>query len=249
MGLDYKYDANFINLFKRNFLMVIHGLALAASQFYLPLPIVHTLSFSSPIFVFIIDYFENGVRVSKSQIYCLLLAVMGMICTVNSELVRRLLDDNYEITTDFKNYISLDPYHFTIYSLVLMFVMFLWAYAILRVRNCYKNHHSLVNFHLGLMFLISCGFLYPIKVTQPSSLVDLGNTVIWSGIPLVIAQSCFGAGIAHNRKTGQIAVLTGIPILLSYVIAYFRYGEMPDPFEMIGSGLIMIGVYGVINCS
>ena len=57
MTLDYKYDVNFINLIKRNVIMVIHGLAMAAAQFYLPLPIVHTISFCSPIFVFVIDYF------------------------------------------------------------------------------------------------------------------------------------------------------------------------------------------------
>lgn len=57
MSLDYKYDVNFVNLFKRNFIMVIHGLAMAAAQFYLPLPIVHTISFFAPIFIFVIDYF------------------------------------------------------------------------------------------------------------------------------------------------------------------------------------------------
>ena len=55
--LDFKYDVNFWNLLKRNSIMVIHGLAIAAAQFYLPLPIVHTVSFFAPIFIFIIDYF------------------------------------------------------------------------------------------------------------------------------------------------------------------------------------------------
>ena len=57
MGLDYKYDVNFNNIFKRNLIVVIHGLAITAAQFYLPLPIVHTVNFFAPIFIFIIDYF------------------------------------------------------------------------------------------------------------------------------------------------------------------------------------------------
>jgi hypothetical protein len=57
MTLDFKYDVTFNNLFKRNFIMALHGLAMGTAQFYLPLPIVHTISFFSPIFVFIIDYF------------------------------------------------------------------------------------------------------------------------------------------------------------------------------------------------
>ena len=57
MTLEYKYDVTFINLFKRNFFVVLHGLAMGTAQFYLPLPIVHTINFFAPIFIFIIDYF------------------------------------------------------------------------------------------------------------------------------------------------------------------------------------------------
>ena len=95
MTLDYKYDINFKNLLKRNSIMVIHGLAIAAAQFYLPLPIVHTISFFAPIFIFIIDYFENGVRINKSQFYCLLAGVLGIICTINNDLVTKIIDPDY----------------------------------------------------------------------------------------------------------------------------------------------------------
>ena len=57
MCVDYKYDVNFKNILKRNFIMVVHGLAITAAQFYLPLPIVHTINFFAPIFIFVIDYF------------------------------------------------------------------------------------------------------------------------------------------------------------------------------------------------
>jgi len=84
MPLDYKYDTNFYNISKRNIIVVIHGLAITAAQFYLPLPIVHTINFFSPIFIFVIDYFENGVRINKTQFYFLLLSVFGVLCTINS---------------------------------------------------------------------------------------------------------------------------------------------------------------------
>jgi drug/metabolite transporter (DMT)-like permease len=95
MPLDYKYDTNFYNISKRNIIVVIHGLAITAAQFYLPLPIVHTINFFSPIFIFVIDYLENGVRINKTQFYFLLLSVFGVLCTINSELVSTLLDDKY----------------------------------------------------------------------------------------------------------------------------------------------------------
>lgn len=95
MPLDYKYDTNFYNISKRNIIVVIHGLAITAAQFYLPLPIVHTINFFSPIFIFVIDYLENGVRINKTQFYFLLLSIFGVLCTINSELVSTLLDDKY----------------------------------------------------------------------------------------------------------------------------------------------------------
>ena len=55
--LDYKYDLNFYTMIKRNTALAIQGIAVTMAQFYLPLPIVHTISFFSPIFIFIIDYF------------------------------------------------------------------------------------------------------------------------------------------------------------------------------------------------
>lgn len=57
MTLDFKYEVNFINLLKRNSIVVLHGIAIATAQFYLPLPIVFTINFFAPIFIFIIDYF------------------------------------------------------------------------------------------------------------------------------------------------------------------------------------------------
>ena len=57
MTLDFKYEVNFWNMMKRNISMTIQGVAVTMAQFYMPIPLVHTISFFAPIFVFIIDYF------------------------------------------------------------------------------------------------------------------------------------------------------------------------------------------------
>ena len=57
MGVDFKYDINFKNMNKRNISLAIQGVAVTMAQFYLPLPIVHTICFFSPVFLFVIDYF------------------------------------------------------------------------------------------------------------------------------------------------------------------------------------------------
>lgn len=198
-------------------------LAIGTAQFYLPLPVVHTVNFFGPIFIFIIDFFENGVSINKKQLYCLLAGVLGIICTINDELINKIMDNEYEIKTDFKNYISLDPTSFSLYGLALIGVMFVWAYGLLRVRTFYKNTHIHVNFHLGMLFILMSGFLYPIKVSKPSDLWILFKGFFYSGIPHACAQTFFGTGLTLNRKTGQVVILTGIPVLLGYLISYYRY--------------------------
>ena len=95
LTLDFKYDVNFNNILKRNAIVVVHGLLFTAAQFYLPLPIVHTVNFFAPIFIFVIDYFENGVRVTTAQLWFLVVSVLGVLCTVNSELFSKLIDPHY----------------------------------------------------------------------------------------------------------------------------------------------------------
>jgi drug/metabolite transporter (DMT)-like permease len=126
--------------------------------------------------------------------------------------------------------------------------MFVWAYGLLRVRTFYKNTHVHVNFHLGLLLVFSAGFLYPIKVKHPSSLWTLFIGLFMTGLPLALGQLVFVAGLGLNKKTGQLIILTGIPVFIGYLVSYFRYGESIKPMEAIGSTLILVGLLGVINC-
>lgn len=97
MTIDYKYDVNFKNIFKRNAIMVIHGLAITVSQFYLPLPIVHTINFFAPVFIFIIDYLENGIKINRLQTFFLILSILGLVSTINNELFESILQVDHEI--------------------------------------------------------------------------------------------------------------------------------------------------------
>ena len=150
--------------------------------------------------------------------------------------------------TEFGHYISLDPLHFSLYGLGLILVMFGWAYGLLRVRTFYKNTHVHANFHLGLCFMISSGFLYPSDDDQRSSLPVLGKAFLFTALPLALFQLLFVAGIGLNKKTGQLIVLTGIPVLVGFMISFYRYGEKIGSMEIVGSAMLLFGVIGVINC-
>lgn len=102
--------------------------------------------------------------------------------------------------------------------------MFLWAYGLLRVRTFYKNNHTHVNFHLGVIFVISSGFLYPFQVHKRTDLWVLFVSAFATALPLVLGQLVFVAGLGLNKKTGQIVILTAIPVFIGYLLSYFRYG-------------------------
>lgn len=73
-------------------------------------------------------------------------------------------------------------------------------------------------------------------------------SVLLVGLPLALGQMVFVAGLGLNKKTGQIVILTGIPVLIGYLISYFHYGETIQSMELIGSIMILIGLTGVIKC-
>jgi len=126
--------------------------------------------------------------------------------------------------------------------------MFLWAYGLLRVRTFVKNTHVHANFHMGLCYLVSSGILYPLRVSKPSDLSVIFKAFFYTALPLAIAQSFMVAGIGLNKKTGQLIMLTALPVMIGYAVSYYRYGEKINSMQVIGSLILLIGVFGVINC-
>lgn len=76
-------------------MMTFHSFGTALGQFILPLPIIHTISCSSILFVFLIDYFMNGTKVNEKQIVGIVTGVIGVFVTSNGLLLENLLDINH----------------------------------------------------------------------------------------------------------------------------------------------------------
>ena len=86
--------------------MAYQGWSIAISHFYIPIPIVHTLSGIGPIFVFIMDYYKNGVKINKKQIVGIILGLVGVILIVNGRIIIHFIDPSYSLDSEFKNYKS-----------------------------------------------------------------------------------------------------------------------------------------------
>ena len=67
----------------------------------MPLSIVHTINGSGPIFVFIIDYSLNGVRVNGKQVVGLVVGIIGLVLTINGGMLMKWVDPAYSIHSDF----------------------------------------------------------------------------------------------------------------------------------------------------
>ena len=88
--------ASFATLCVRSIMMILYAAATGASQFYLPLPLVHTICGSGPIFVFIIDYYMNGVRINSKQLMGIIIAVAGLVLAINGGMFMKYLDPDFE---------------------------------------------------------------------------------------------------------------------------------------------------------
>jgi drug/metabolite transporter (DMT)-like permease len=72
--------------------MVIHSLLFAMSQYILPLPVVHTLNCSGTLFVFLIDYIMNEVKINKKQAIGIFIGMIGALLATNGRLLTKLID-------------------------------------------------------------------------------------------------------------------------------------------------------------
>lgn len=72
-------------------MLAVDGFILAIVQFYLPLPIVHTLGCTGIAFVFILDFYINGTTINKKQFIGLVFCIFGIILTTNGKWMVNLI--------------------------------------------------------------------------------------------------------------------------------------------------------------
>ena len=75
--------------------MSVYSIVISLAQFILPLPIVHTINSSTLIFVFIIDYFVNGVKINFQQTLGVCVGLVGVLVAGNSKIINSWIDSEY----------------------------------------------------------------------------------------------------------------------------------------------------------
>ncbi len=65
------------------------------AQFYLTQPILLTINTTGFLFVFIVDYIINRVTITKKQLFGVILSVIGVLFTVNGEIIIKKFDPTH----------------------------------------------------------------------------------------------------------------------------------------------------------
>lgn len=94
------YDFQLLN--KRNFMMLLQGLAISLALYYLPPSTVHTINSSGPVMVFLMDYFRNGTSVSQRQLIGIVIGFLSILITVNSNYIMHSLGYDVQMDSRFK---------------------------------------------------------------------------------------------------------------------------------------------------
>lgn len=66
--------------------------------------------------------------------------------------------------------------------------------------------------------------MYPIKAGPRTDLRVLLVGFLVSGLPMAFAQLMMTAALGLNKKTGQIVILSGIPVFMGFAISFVKYG-------------------------
>lgn len=110
LSLDIKSKSNLRYILTRNLIVCLHLFGLAGILYVLPFSVVFTINNSCALFVFIIDYYLYRVKINQKQIYGVIWGFAGVLLTVNGEFFMNLFYPELEKQTDFKNYVTDNPY-------------------------------------------------------------------------------------------------------------------------------------------
>lgn len=206
----------------RSLIFVVHSFVLGWTQFYLPLYAVHTISGFGPIFVCILNYFLNGVKINLNQVKGILIAFIGIILTVNGKVIWSWMNPDYHFETDFKNYKTNDPTTLFLVALTFFVNMMFWAYAILLTKKN-DSHIVAIVYHQAVMGLIISGVSYtllPIHVTAEAYY----PSILYSGCVIGGGFTIFNIGLHICSNTSVASLLTQGTVLVAYGFSLFRYG-------------------------
>jgi drug/metabolite transporter (DMT)-like permease len=244
--LDFKSAFDLRQLFQRNTLMVLHQFYYFIMQFVVSLPTINTILLSGPLFVFILDYFMNGVTITQRQLASIATGICGVAITINADLILPLIDPTYTPRSDFENYIVDDPIMRIGLSSIAILFNICWAYSIVGQKKISHVPGIKISYHLGLEFIVVAGLLLCFKPAEAiKEEVFLGAT-IYSGAIMGFCQILFMSALNLSKNTGVLSMLILLYTVTAYLVSFFRYNEPINVLALMGLALMGCGLAATI---
>lgn len=147
-------------------------------------------------------------------------------------------------TTDFRNYLTDDIRIIAVFTAFFIITMGFWAYAIVLTKKIEANSYQ-INLILGLVVQLTGAVTYPYTTNQ-STYETLSLAILFTGIPLTIAQTLFRAALRMSKNTGMVSIMGFSAVVVSYFISIFRYNEKPNIVTTVGVVLVLFGLWRTI---
>lgn len=236
-------------MIKRHCLLVIFGFVYAQCFFYLSINLVYTLYFSGPLFVLGIDYYINGITITKRQGIGIIFACLGVILAVNGGIIYSIFDPNYEFHSTFQHFKTeaSNIYIQLVVCIILILAIAGWAYSIVLVKAIKNATHYQMNLQYGAMMIMFAGCVYPNTVVEETvRLKSFLLSLLLQGLPLAIAQALFSHSMIITKKLGVMTMNGFLCVVISYLLKIFRYHQTINWICLLGTILILCGIYRIV---
>lgn len=101
ISLDFKSKRDIKYLLIRSTLIGIHQIVYTGMHFVLSYPLINSITITGPLFVFIIDYYINGITITKMQVIGIAIGFIGVLININGDFLMTIIDPSYEIHSTF----------------------------------------------------------------------------------------------------------------------------------------------------
>lgn len=150
ISLDFKSSKDVKYLLIRNTLIGFHQVVYTAMHFVLSFPLINSITITGPLFVFIIDYYINGVTINRVQAIGIAIGFAGILININGDFLMTLIDPTYEITSSFEHYAVTDVKLKILLSFVAVLTNVAWGYAIVTQKKISHLPGIKISYFLGI---------------------------------------------------------------------------------------------------
>ena len=240
----------------RGVLGAIHGLMISVFNYYMSITFYFSLSSSTLIFCFLLNYYVYRMPFTALQIAAVVLSAIGVLMVINSGPLL-LFYSNFDDSVDKPNFELSSYLVHAIWGLVVIIESMGWAFAIVTTGKHSSSFHQtfLISSVVGLL-IASC-----LHMTQPPQSIEthflsntaferqpelLLQTILFTGIPATLGAYLFTLGMFLSTNTGISTIIAQLKVPIAYFIVAMRAHQHVDFIRLLGATLILVSIVGVL---